>query len=427
MAPGNDAPVTPQVIVVGGGFGGLYLSRDLGRAPVRVTLIDRTNHHVFQPMLYQVATAALSAPDISSPIRSVLRRSQNTEVLLAEVVEVNLDSRSVALADGARLTYDYLALAPGARHSYFAHPEWEVLAPGLKSLEDAGEVRRRILLAFERAEREADPVVRQRHLTFVIVGGGPTGVEMAGAIAEVARFALRRDFRRIDPRDATILLLEGSPRLLTSYPPQLSSRAKEQLRRLGVDVRTETLVTNIEPGFVHAAGWRIPTETVVWAAGNVASPLLKSLGAPLDGQGRVVVQPDCSLPDHREVFVLGDAAAYPHQQGYPLLPGTCPVAIQMGKYAARAIRADIERRERGAFRYRDKGQLAVIGRGHAVADLGKVRAEGFIAWLLWIFVHIFFLIGFRNRVVVMFEWAWSYITFQRGARVITDAWQPGGR
>lgn len=427
MAPGNDAPVTPHVIVVGGGFGGLYLSRDLGRAPVRVTLIDRTNHHVFQPMLYQVATAALSAPDISSPIRSVLRRHRNTEVLLAEVVDVNLDSRSVALADGARLAYDYLALAPGARHSYFAHPEWEVLAPGLKSLEDAGEVRRRILLAFERAEREADPIVRQRHLTFVIVGGGPTGVEMAGAIAEVARFALRRDFRRIDPRDATILLLEGSPRLLTSYPPQLSARAKEQLRRLGVDVRTETLVTNIEPGFVHAAGWRIPTETVVWAAGNVASPLLKSLGSPLDGQGRVVVQPDCSLPEHREVFVLGDAAAYPHQEGYPLLPGTCPVAIQMGKYAARAIRADIEGRERGAFRYRDKGQLAVIGRGHAVADLGKVRAEGFIAWLLWIFVHIFFLIGFRNRVVVMFEWAWSYVTFQRGARVITDAWQPGGR
>jgi NADH dehydrogenase len=427
MAPGNDAPVTPHVIVVGGGFAGLYLARDLGRSPVRVTLIDRTNHHVFQPMLYQVATAALSAPDISSPIRSVLRRSRNTEVMLAEVVDVSVDGRTVGLSDGLRLAYDYLVLAPGARHSYFTHPEWEILAPGLKSLEDAGEVRRRILLAFERAEREADPVVRQRHLTFVIVGGGPTGVEMAGAIAEVARFALRRDFRRIDPRDATILLLEGSPRLLTSYPPQLSSRAKEQLRRLGVDVRTETLVTNIEPGFVHAAGWRIPTETVVWAAGNGASPLLTSLGAPLDGQGRVVVEPDCSLPGRREVFVLGDAAAYRHQQGYPLLPGTCPVAIQMGKFAARAIRADIERRDRVAFRYRDKGQLAVIGRGHAVADLGKIRAEGFMAWLLWIFVHIFFLIGFRNRVVVMFEWAWSYITFQRGARVITDAWQPGDR
>jgi NADH dehydrogenase len=419
--------VTPHVIVVGGGFAGLYLARDLGRAPVRVTVIDRTNHHLFQPMLYQVATAALSAPDISYPIRSVLRKHRNTEVILAEVASVDLAGRSVRLADGSRLGYDYLALAPGARHSYFAHPEWEGLAPGLKNLEDGGEVRRRILMAFERAEREADPVVRQRHLTFVIVGGGPTGVEMAGAIAEVARFALRRDFRRIDPRDATILLLEGSPRLLTSYPPKLSACAKEQLRRLGVDVRTETMVTDIEPGFVHAAGWRIPTDTVVWAAGNVASPVLRSLGTPLDTQGRVPVEPDCSLPGHREVFVLGDAAAFRHQPNYPLLPGTCPVAIQMGKYAARAIRSDLNRRERRPFHYRDKGQLAVIGRGHAVADLGTVRAEGFIAWLLWIFVHIFFLIGFRNRVIVMFEWAWSYITFQRGARVITDVWQPEGR
>ena len=419
--------MTPHVIVVGGGFAGLYLARDLGRAPVRVTVIDRTNHHLFQPMLYQVATAALSAPDISYPIRSVLRRHRNTEVVLAEVASVDLAARSVGLVDGVRLEYDYLALAPGARHSYFAHSEWEVLAPGLKNLEDGGEVRRRILMAFERAEREADPVVRQRHLTFVIVGGGPTGVEMAGAIAEVSRFALRRDFRRIDPRDATILLLEGSPRLLTSYPPKLSACAKDQLRRLGVDVRTETMVTNIEPGFVHAAGWRIPTDTVVWAAGNEASPLLRSLGTPLDTQGRVPVEPDCSLPGHREVFVLGDAAAFHHQRNYPLLPGTCPVAIQMGKYAAKAIRSDLNRRERRPFHYRDKGQLAVIGRGHAVADLGKVRAEGFIAWLLWIFVHIFFLIGFRNRVIVMFEWAWSYVTFQRGARVITDAWQPEGR
>ena len=419
--------MTPHVIVVGGGFAGLYLARDLGRAPVRVTVIDRTNHHLFQPMLYQVATAALSAPDISYPIRSVLRRHRNTEVVLAEVASVDLAAQSVGLVDGVRLEYDYLALAPGARHSYFAHPEWEVLAPGLKNLEDGGEVRRRILMAFERAEREADPVVRQRHLTFVIVGGGPTGVEMAGAIAEVSRFALRRDFRRIDPRDATILLLEGSPRLLTSYPPKLSACAKDQLRRLGVDVRTETMVTNIEPGFVHAAGWRIPTDTVVWAAGNEASPLLRSLGTPLDTQGRVPVEPDCSLPGHREVFVLGDAAAFHHQRNYPLLPGTCPVAIQMGKYAAKAIRSDLNRRERRPFHYRDKGQLAVIGRGHAVADLGKVKAEGFIAWLLWIFVHIFFLIGFRNRVIVMFEWAWSYVTFQRGARVITDAWQPEGR
>ena len=416
--------MTPHLVIVGGGFAGLYLARELGNAGLEVTLVDRTNHHLFQPMLYQVATAALSAPDVSSPIRSVLRNHRNTEVVLGEVVNTDISKRTIYLAYGSSLYYDYLVLAPGARHSYFAHPEWEALAPGLKTLEDAGEIRRRILLAFELAEREPDPVVRQRHLTFVVVGGGPTGVEVAGAVAEVARFALRRDFRRIDPRDASILLLEAGPRLLTSYPPSLSGKAKETLRRLGVDVRTETVVTQIEPGFVHAAGWRIPTDTVIWAAGNEASPLLKTLGVPVDRQGRVIVGPDCSIPGHREVFVLGDAAAFTHQEGYPLLPGTCPVAIQMGKYAARAIRDDLAGRERRAFRYRNKGQLAVIGRGHAVADLGRVRAEGFIAWQLWIWVHIFFLIGFRNRVIVMFEWAWSYITFQRGARVITDVWRP---
>jgi NADH dehydrogenase len=411
-------------VIVGGGFAGLYLARELGTAPARVTLVDRTNHHVFQPMLYQVATAALSAPDISSPIRSVLRGNRNTEVILGEVTRVEVGSRQVVLADGSRLGYDYLVLAPGARHSYFDHPDWEVLAPGLKNLEDAGEVRRRILVAFERAEREADPVVRHRHLTFVVVGGGPTGVEVAGAVAEVARFALRRDFRRIDPRDASILLLEAGPRLLPSYPEKLSGRAKDALRRLGVDVRTETMVTLVEPGFVHAAEWRVPTDTVIWAAGNAASPLLRTLGVPLDRQGRVEVLADCSIPGHREVLVLGDAAAFRHQAGFPLLPGTCPVAIQMGRYAARVIRDDLAGRERTPFRYRDKGQLAVIGRGQAVADLGRIRTSGFLAWQLWIWVHIFFLIGFRNRVIVLFEWAWSYITFQRGARVITDIWRP---
>ncbi|HEY9382246.1 MAG TPA: NAD(P)/FAD-dependent oxidoreductase [Gemmatimonadales bacterium] len=418
--------MTPHVVIVGGGFAGLYLARDLARVAVRATLVDRTNHHLFQPMLYQVATAALAAPDISSPIRSVLRRQSNTEVLLGEVVGTDLAARSVELSDGSRIAYDYLVLAPGARHSYFAHPEWESLAPGLKNLEDAGEVRRRILLAFERAEREPDPVVRQRHLTFVVIGGGPTGVEVAGAIAEVARFALRRDFRRIDPRDASILLLEGGPRLLSTYPPKLSDRAKQQLRRLGVDVRTEALVTRIEPGFVHAAGWTIPTDTVIWAAGNQASPLLRTLGTPLDGQGRVVVEPDCTVPGHPEVFVLGDAAAYPHQPGYPMVPWICPAAIQMGRYVARAIRNDLAGRRRDPFRYHNKGQLAVIGRGHAVADLRQVKAWGLPAWLLWVFVHIFFLIGFRNRVIVMFEWAWSYLTFQRGARVITGDWRPQG-
>lgn len=416
--------MTQRLVIVGGGFAGLYLAREMGNAGIEVTVVDRTNHHLFQPMLYQVATAALSAPDISCPIRSVLRGHQNTEVVLGDVVSVDISQRVIALADGSSLNYDYLALAPGARHSYFSHPEWETRAPGLKTLEDAGEIRRRILLAFERAEREADPVVRQRHLTFVVVGGGPTGVEVAGAMAEVARFALRRDFRRIDPRDASILLLEAGPRLLTAYPPSLSGKAKETLRRLGVDVRTETMVTEIEPGFVHAAGWRIPTDTVIWAAGNEASPILRTLGVPLDRQGRVFVAPDCSVPGHREVFVLGDAAAFVHQAGYPLLPGTCPVAIQMGKHAAHCIKADAAGRERRPFRYRNKGQLAVIGRGHAVADLGRIRAEGFIAWQLWIWVHIFFLIGFRNRIIVIFEWAWSYITFQRGARVITDVWRP---
>ena len=409
---------------MGAGFAGLYLARDLGRAPVRVTVVDRTNHHLFQPMLYQVATAALSSPDISSPIRSVLRRQRNTDTLLGEVVDVHLAERTVGLADGTRLEYDYLVLAPGARHSYFRHPEWEALAPGLKNLEDAGEIRRRILLAFERAEREPDSVARHRHLTFVVVGGGPTGVELAGAIAEVARFALRRDFRRIDPRDASVQLLEAGPRLLPSYPPALSARAKEALRRLGVTVRTETLVTDIRPGMVHAAGGRIPTDTVIWAAGNEASPLLRTLGTPVDHQGRVVVEPDCSVKGHREVFVLGDAAAYTHQKGFDLLPGVCPVAIQMGHYVARAIRADLAGRSRPPFHYRNKGQLAVIGRGRAVADLGRIKATGFVAWLLWVFVHILFLIGFRNRVIVMFEWAWSYLTFQRGARVITGFWHP---
>ena len=416
--------MTPHVVIVGGGFAGLYLARDLRRLPVRVTLVDRTNHHLFQPLLYQVATAALSAPDISSPIRSVLRGQRSTEVLLGEVAAADLASRELRLTDGSRLGYDLLVLAPGARHAYFSHPDWEALAPGLKNLEDAGEVRRRILLAFERAEREPDPVVRQRHLTFVVVGGGPTGVELAGAIAEVARFALRRDFRRIDPRDATVLLLEGGPRLLASYPPRLSDRAKQQLRRIGVDVRTETLVTRLEPGFVHAAGWTIPSDTVIWAAGNQASPLLRTLGAPLDGQGRVLVEPDCSVPGHPEVFVVGDAAAYRHQPGYANVPWICPAAIQMGHYVARAIRDDLAGRPRRPFRYRNKGQLAVIGRARAVAELPRLQAWGLLAWLLWVFVHIFFLIGFRNRVIVMFEWAWSYITFQRGARVITGVWRP---
>lgn len=409
-------------MILGAGFAGLYAAKALADAPVRVTVLDRRNHHLFQPMLYQVATAALNPADIASPIRSILRGQLNTEVLLAEAVAVDVERQAVRLADGASLSYDYLLVGTGARHSYFGHDDWEVLAPGLKSLEDALEIRRRVLLAFELAERERDPVRRHAYLTFVVVGGGPTGVEMAGAVAEIRSYALRRDFRHIDPTEATVMLLEGAPRLLTSYPLKLSDEARRELRRLGVEVRTETLVTEIRPGWVRAAGWTIPTQTVIWAAGNVASPLLKSLGAPLDRAGRAIVEPDCTIPGHPEVFVLGDAAAFNHQGD--TLPGICPVAIQMGEYAARVIAGDLRGEPRRAFRYWDKGQLAVIGRGQAVADIWKLQFSGFLAWLTWIFVHIFFLIGFRNRVLVLIQWAWSYITYARGARLITEETHP---
>ncbi|HSE67087.1 MAG TPA: NAD(P)/FAD-dependent oxidoreductase [Gemmatimonadales bacterium] len=412
----------PNVVIVGAGFAGIYAAKGLGKAPVNVTVVDKHNHHLFQPMLYQVATAGLSESDIASPIRSVLRRQTNTQVLLAEVTEVRANEREISLGDGSTLSYDYLILSAGARHSYFGHDDWEILAPGLKSLEDADEIRRRVLLAFERAEREPDATRRHAHLTFVVVGGGATGVEVAGALAEIRSYALRRDFRRIDPREATVMLLEGGPRILPTYPPELSQRAKEQLRRLGVEVRESMLVTEVRPGFVSAAGWTIPTGTVVWAAGNVASPLLISLNVPLDRQGRVLVEPDCTAPGHPEIFVLGDAAVY--VQGEQTLPGIAPVAIQMGQYAARTIQGDLADRPRMHFTYWDKGQLAVIGRGRAVADLGRFRFGGFFAWLIWIFVHIFFLIGFRNRLLVLFEWAWAYFTYERGARLITGSWVP---
>lgn len=414
----SDARV-PHVVILGGGFAGLYAAKSLADAPVKVTVVDRRNHHLFQPMLYQVATAALNPSDIASPIRSVLRRQKNTEVLLGEASAVEVSRRRVRFTDGGCLDYDYLIVATGAHHSYFGHEEWEVLAPGLKSLEDALEIRRRVLLAFELAEREPDTVKRHAYLTFVIVGGGPTGVETAGSVAEIRRYALRRDFRHIDPGEATVMLLEGGPRLLPSYPPELSERAKLDLRRLGVEVRTETMVTDIQPGWVRAAGWTIPTRTVIWAAGNTASSLLKSLDAPLDRVGRAIVEPDCTIPGHPEVFVLGDAAAFNHQEG-GTLPGICPVAIQMGEYAARTIVGDLAGRPRRAFRYWDKGQLAVVGRGRAVADIWRLHFGGFIAWLTWIFVHIFFLIGFRNRVLVLFQWAWSYLTYGLGARIITE-------
>jgi NADH dehydrogenase len=407
----------PHLVIVGGGFAGLYLAKRLRRAPIRITLIDRRNHHLFQPMLYQVATAALNPADIAAPIRSVLRRHRNTEVLLGDVDRVDVEARTVHLADGETIAYDHLAVAPGARHSYFGHPEWEGDAPGLKSLEDALEIRRRVLLAFERAEREDDAAVRHELLTFVVVGGGPTGVEVAGALAEIRKFALARDFRHIDPREAAVVLLEGGPRILPSYPPTLSARAKADLRRLGVIVREETMVTRVTPNAVEAGELRIPSSTVVWAAGNQASPLLQSLGAPIGRQGRVLVEADCSIPGHPEVFVLGDAAW--HEHGGRLTPATCPGAIQMGQYAAKAIRASLAGKERAPFRFLDKGQLAVIGRGHAVADIGRLHFGGIVAWLIWAFLHIAYLIGFRSRLLVMIQYAWSYVTFGHGARLIT--------
>ncbi|MGB7213146.1 MAG: NAD(P)/FAD-dependent oxidoreductase [Gemmatimonadales bacterium] len=408
---------TPNVVILGGGFAGLYATKALRNSPVHVTLVDRRNHHLFQPMLYQVATAALSPSDIASPIRSILRRQKNVDVLLGTADRIDPNAKAITLADGSSIQYDYCIVATGARHSYFGNDQWEGSAPGLKNLEDALAIRRRILLAFEAAERERDLVRRQQLLTFVVIGGGPTGVEMAGAIAEIRRYALRRDFRHIDPRDASVLLLEGGPRLLTSYPPEQSDWAKQALRHLGVDVRTDTLVTSVDPDAVQAAGWTIPTRTVVWAAGNTASPLTRSLDAPLDRQGRVLVTPECTVPGHPDLFVLGDAAAFEHQGG-ATLPGICPVAIQMGNYAARAIIQDLTGRSRPPFHYLDKGQLAVIGRGRAVADIRRFGFHGFSAWLAWIFVHIFFLIGFRNRVLVMLQWGWSYFTYGLGARLI---------
>lgn len=410
----------PHLVIVGGGFAGLYLAKGLRSARVRITMIDRHNHHLFQPMLYQVASAALNPSDIAAPIRVVLRKSTNTEVMLGEVTGIDTPAKTITTADGDTLHWDYLALAPGARHSYFGHPEWEVLAPGLKNLDDALEVRRRVLLAFERAERQEDPRLRQQMLTFVVIGGGPTGVEVAGALAEIRRFALARDFRHIDPKEATVVLLEGGARILPSYPETLSAKAKTVLRGLGVEVRENTMVTAISPTAVEASGWRIPTTTVVWAAGNAASPLLRELQVPLTRQGRVEVLPDLTVADHPDVFVLGDAALHRDANGRET-PATCPAAIQMGNYAARNIRDRVEGRRPRPFRFLDKGQLAVIGRGKAVADFGRIRINGAFAWMIWALVHIAYLIGFRNRVLVMLQWGWSYLTYARGARLITGA------
>jgi NADH:ubiquinone reductase (H+-translocating) len=416
-------PATSQepahVVIVGGGFGGLYAARSLRRAPVRVTVIDRRNHHVFQPLLYQVATAALSPADIAAPIRHVLRRQRNASIMLGHVTALAPDTREVVLADGRHLPYDFLVLATGAIDQYFGHDDWAGSAPALKTLEDAIEIRRRFLLAFEAAEHEPDPATRRALLTFVVVGGGPTGVEMAGAFAEVARNTLTRgDFRNIDPAGARILLLEGAPRLLLAYPESLSDRARRDLERLGVEVRLDSMVTGISPDGVQVGDERIPARNVVWSAGVAASPLGASLGAPTDRLGRVQVEPDLSVPGRPELFVIGDLAAFPHQTGRPL-PGIAPVAIQQGKAAAANIRRTLAGRPRRPFRYFDRGTLATIGRGAAVGQIRRLNVTGLAAWLIWLFVHLMYLVGFRNRVAVFFEWAWSFVTWQRSARLIT--------
>ena len=404
----------PHVVVIGGGFAGLSAARGLRRAPVSVTIVDRRNHHVFQPLLYQVATAGLSAPDIAAPIRHILRAQENATVILADVTGFDLARRRVLLEDG-EIGYDYLVVAAGAGHSYFGHDEWGRHAPGLKTIEDAVEVRRRVLLAFERAEREDDPARRAAWLTFVVVGAGPTGVELAGALGEIARHTLRGEFRRINPRASRVLLVEGADRVLPPYPADLSEKARRQLVHLGVEVRTGAIVTAVDDGGVSLGAERIDARTVLWAAGVAASPLGRALGE-VDRAGRVKVEPDLTVPGHPEVSVAGDLATVPWRGG--AVPGVAPAANQMGAHAARNVIRTIEGQARRAFEYVDKGSLATIGRKAAVADLRGRHLWGLPAWLAWIFIHVFFLIGFRNRVVVMFEWALAYLTYARSARVV---------
>ena len=409
----------PRVIVIGGGFGGLAAARVLGGSDLLVTLVDRKNHHLFQPLLYQVATAGLSPGDIAAPIRHVLRRERNIEVILGDVAHLHPDARTVELADGTRLEYDFLVLATGATHAYFGHEKWAPLAPGLKTLEDAVEIRRRVLTAFERAEREHDPSAQRALLTFVVVGGGPTGVELAGALAEISRYTLAADFRHIHPQNARVVLVEAMPRLLPAYSERLSAAARRQLERLGVEVRTDVSVTGIDPDGVELAGGeRIASRTVLWGAGVAASPLARELGAPLDRAGRVQVRPDLSVPGRPEVFVVGDVARI-DQRGAPV-PGLAPVAIQEGRCAARNVIRLARGRRTLPFHYFDRGTLSTIGRAAAVGEVFGVEVTGLVAWLLWLFVHIAYLIGFRNRVAVLADWAWSYATFSRGARLITD-------
>jgi NADH dehydrogenase len=422
------AASTPKVVIIGGGFGGLYAAQSLRGAPVNVTLLDKRNFHLFQPLLYQVATGGLSPANISAPLRAVLKRQANTEVLLAEVTDIDVNGKRVILREGDAPPYDTLIVASGARHHYFGRPDWEPNAPGLKTIEDATEIRRRILLAFESAERAAETHIQKMHLTFVIIGGGPTGVEMAGAISELARHTLRKNFRNINPAHARILLLEGADRVLPPYPPELSAKAERSLQRLGVEVWTSAKVTDVQPNKVmvqRSIGTeQIDSTTVIWAAGVLASPLGKILsqatGAEVDRAGRVTVQADLTLPGHPEVFVIGDLALAKDHSG-KALPGIAPVAIQQGKYVADMIRRRINGKPVRPFVYQDKGTMATIGRGYAVALIFGLRLSGWLAWMSWLFVHLMYLIAFENRLLVMTQWWWNYITRNRSARLITGA------
>jgi NADH dehydrogenase len=404
--------MNPRVLILGCGFAGLWAAQGLRRAPVEITVLDRANHHLFTPLLYQVATAGLSAPSVAAPIRHILAHQRNATVLLGEARQILVDEKQAVLEDGARIAYDYLIVATGTTHSYFGHDDWAPYAPGLKTLADALEIRRRVLLAFERAERESDPARRAAWLTFVVIGGGATGVELAGTFAEIARHTLRGEFRRIDPHSARVMLVEGTERVLPSYPADLSRKAQLALERLGVTVWPGRMVTGVDGEGVQMGAERLTAKTVIWAAGVSASPLGASLGAPLDRAGRVRVESDLSLPGHPEVFVAGDLAAV------DAVPGIAPAAKQMGRHAARNVIRSIRGQQADAFRYRDYGQLATIGRNAAVAIIGKVKLSGFIAWLVWLVAHIYFLINFRNRLVVMVDWAWAYFTYQRYARIV---------
>jgi NADH dehydrogenase len=410
--------MTPRVVILGCGFGGLFAARALRKAPVDVTVVDRTNHHLFQPLLYQVATAGLAAPAIAEPIRRALAQQRNATVLYGEAQRIDVAARQVILENGDALDYDRLIVATGATDSYFGHDEWRAHAPGLKTLEDAFRIRERILLAFEAAEREADPVRRAAWLTFVVIGAGATGVEMAGTLAEIARHTLKGEFRRFDPRNARVVLVEGLERVLPPYPQDLSERARVQLERLGVTVWLGRRVTGIDAAGVQLGGDRLEAKTVVWCAGVAASPLGASLGVPLERGGRVIVEPDLGVPGHAEIQVVGDLALLPGHQ--PPVPGVAPAAKQMGRHAAKNLIAALAGRPTRPFRYRDYGQLATIGRSKAVAMFGRVHIWGWLAWVTWLTAHIFFLIGFRNRLVVLIDWAWAYWTFERSARIVTE-------